>query len=233
MRQAKKGFTLRKAIAPGIAVLATLFLLTVSLNPIQAAPPKKGEKCTKIGQNSGKSSSRLTCAPVTTLRWVANPKAPAIGSIFKPAQWGQKVDVGNLEVRVKAVDLEVGKEICSNNGFNDGCRFVGLKAEVDPESAIRWVAVEIEVENGFAATVEPGSTDYVYYLVTSTNDLVENDIAVVFGNNLADVTLKEGEKALGRVVFAVPQTVKELSALFLIRDQSKKATKDYYFLLGS
>jgi len=224
---------LSEAISRAVAALAALFLFAISTHPIQAAPPKKGDKCTKIGQSLGKSSNRLTCSPITTLRWVANPKAPAIGSIFKPAQWGQKVAVGNLTVRVKAVDLEVGREICSNNAFNDGCRFLGLKAEVDPESAIRWVAVEIEVENGFAATVEPGSTDYVFYLVTSTNDLVENDIAVVFENNLADVTLQAGEKARGRIVFAVPQTVKELSALFLIRDQSKRVTKDYYFLLSS
>ena len=213
-----------------VAILSLLLTVFVG-SPSESARPKKGDKCLKLGQNVGKSSGRLTCAPVTTLRWVSNPRVPEVGSIFKPAEMGKWVEVGNLEFKVLSIDFQVGSEICSNNAWNDGCRITGFRGEVDPDSSIRWVGVEFEVENGFVATVEPGSSRYTYYLVTSTNEFIENDIVAVFNRNLMDVVLPEGEKARGKIVFKVPKTVTDLNSLLLIRDQAKNSTKDYYFLL--
>lgn len=214
-----------------LIALFTLLLSVLLGLPAESAKPKKGEKCLKLGQNIGKTSNRLTCAPVTTLRWVSNPRIPPVGSIFKPAEMGKWVEVGNIEFKVLSIDFQIGSEICWNNAWNDGCRITGFRGEVDPDSLIRWVGVEFEVENGFVATVEPGSTRFTYFLVTSNNELIENDIVAVFNQNLMDTVLTEGEKTSGKIVFKVPKAVTDLSSLLLIRDQTKNSTKDYYFLL--
>ena len=211
-------------------LVLSIAMSTFPLTSVEAAP-KKGDRCVKVGQNSGKGNNRLTCAPVTKLRWVANPKIPVIGSIFSPAQMGKVVEVGNLDVRVTSIDFQIGEEICATNSWNEGCRINRFKGEVDPDSDIRWIGVEVDVENGFVGTVELSSTNYIFYLVTPDNTLIDNYNVAVFNNNLADLTLKEGERGKGKVVFAVPKTVSELSSLLLIRDQSRRTPKDYYFLL--
>lgn len=211
-------------------LVLSLALSTFPLIPVEAAP-KKGDKCLKVGKNLGKGNSRLTCAPVTKLQWVVNPKIPVIGSIFSPAQMGKVVEVGNLDVRVISIDFQMGEEICATNSWNEGCRLNRLKGEVDPDSEIRWIGVEIDVENGFVGSLEMSSSNYIFYLVTPDNTLIDNYTVAVFNNNLADLTLREGERGKGKVVFAVPKTVSELSSLLLIRDQSRRTAKDYYFLL--
>lgn len=197
-----------------------------------AASPKKGAVCSKLGQTSGKGVTKLTCSPVTSLRWISTPVKPAVGSIFAPAKMGQSVKVGNNKLSVKGIDFEIGTEICSSNPFNEGC-VLGPKLQglVDVNSEVRWIAIDLELENVGAQSLTPSSGGYVFYLVQTNNELLENNIAAVFPQNFFDLRIASEEKGAGKVVFAVPKAVGELNPLLLMRDQSKSTPKDYYFFL--
>jgi len=112
-------------------ILLTLVMM-IQLSPLTpnsfAATPKKGTLCNKLGQSSGKGTKKVTCTPVTSLRWVATPVKPAVGSIFAPAQMGKFVKVGTTSFRVKSIDFGIGTQICAVNAFNDGCA-LGPKLE--------------------------------------------------------------------------------------------------------
>ena len=197
-----------------------------------AAAPKKGSICLKIGQSSGKGVKKLTCTPVTSLRWVSTPVKPKIGSIFAPAKMGQSVKVANNKFSVRAIDFEIGTEICSANPFNEGC-ILGPKLQglVDVNSEVRWIAIDLEIENGETESFTPSSGRYVFYLVQTNNELLENNIAAVFPESLFDLRIPGEEKARGKVVFSVPKAVDQLNPLLLMRDQSKSTPIDYYFFL--
>jgi hypothetical protein len=215
-----------------LAVLTSASLILSSTLHASAATPKKGAVCSKLGQTSGKGSKKLTCSPVTSLRWIATPIKPPIGSIFSPAPMGKVVKVGNVEFAIKGVDFEIGSEICAENPFNEGCALgPKLQGTVDLNSDVRWIGIDIEIENGFEKALTPSSTNYIFYLVDETNNLIENNIAAVIPNNLLEISVKEGEKGIGKIAFAVPKKIDKLNPLLLIRDQSKSTPKDYYFLL--
>lgn len=218
-----------KAIFLVITMLVQVWPLSQFAN---AATPKKGAICLKIGQSSGKGVKKLTCSPVTSLRWVSTPVKPKIGSIFAPAKMGQSVKVANNKFSVKGIDFEIGTEICSANPFNEGC-ILGPKLQglVDVNSEVRWVAIDVEIENGETESFTPSSGRYVFYLVKTDNELLENNIAAVVPENLFELRIPGEEKASGKVVFSVPKAVDQLNPLLLMRDQSKSMPIDYYFFL--
>lgn len=218
-----------------IGLVGTLALAVSIIHPAtssHAATPKKGAVCSKLGQTSGKGTSRLTCSPITSLRWISTPVKPTVGSIFAPAKMGQSIKVGNNKFAVKGIDFEIGTEICTSNPFNEGCvlgpRLQGL---VDVNSDVRWIAIDLELENGGSLSLTPSSGTFVFYLVQSNNELLENNIAAVFPENFFDLRIARDEKAIGKIVFSIPKTVDQLNPLLLMRDQSKATPKDYYFFL--
>ena len=216
-------------------ILLTLVMM-IQLSPLTpnsfAATPKKGTVCNKLGQSSGKGTKKVTCTPVTSLRWVATPVKPPVGSIFAPAQMGKFVKVGTTSFRVKSIDFGIGTQICAVNAFNDGCA-LGPKLEgiVDINSEIRWIGLDIEIGNDSSKDFSPSTANFVFYLVQSNNELIENNISGIVPNNLFELTIESEAKASGTIVFAVPKSVDTLNPLFLMRDQSKPVVKDYYFLL--
>ena len=217
------------SIFTAATLLAPMWPLATIAN---AATPKKGAVCSKLGQSSGKGMNKLTCSPVTSLRWVSTPVKPAVGSIFAPAKMGQTVKVGSNKFSVKAIDFEIGTEICSSNPFNEGC-VLGPKLQglVDLNADVRWIAIDLELENGGSQSFTPSSGGYVFYLVQTNNELLENNIAAVFPQSFFDLRIGSDEKAMGKIVFSVPKAVDQLNPLLLMRDQSKSAPKDYYFFL--
>jgi hypothetical protein len=145
---------------------------------------------------------------------------------------GKVVKVGNIEFLIKGVDFEIGSEICAENVFNEGCSLgPKLQGIVDLNSDIRWIGIDIEIENGFEKMIMPSSANYVFYLVDEANSLIENDIAAVIPKSLLEISVKPGEKGSGKIAFAVPKKIEKLNPLLLVRDQSKATPKDYYFLL--
>ena len=223
---------MRSAKAVTLSVCTAIALILSSTTFTFAATPKKGAVCSKLGQTSGKGTKKLTCSPVTSLRWIATPIKPPTGSIFAPAPMGKVVKVGNVEFSIKAVDFEIGSEICAENPFNEGCslgpKFQGI---VDLDSEVRWIGIDIQLENGFEKPLTPSSTNYIFYLVDESNNLIENNIAAVIPKNLLEISVEPGEKGSGKIAFAVPKKIEKLNPLLLVRDQSKATPKDYYFLL--
>jgi hypothetical protein len=230
MKRMEQSLILRK-FASLLALVMMIQLLPLTQISFAAAP-KKGTLCKKLGQSAGNGSKRVTCTPVTSLRWVANPVKPVVGSIFAPAQMGKFVKLGTTSFRIKDIDFGIGSQICAVNAFNDGCS-LGPKLEglVDVNSEIRWIGLEIEIENVSNKAFLPSTADFVFYLVQSNNELIENNISGIVPNNLFDLTIESETKASGIIVFAVPKSVDTLNPLFLMRDQSKALVKDYYFLL--
>ena len=227
-----KGSRVRARTAGLVGILILLLPLIQSMNIAQAAAPKKGAICSTIGQTSGKGTAKLTCSPITSLRWIATPVKPAIGSIFAPAKQGQSVKVREFSFATKEIDFSIGTEICAENAFNEGCA-LGSKLEgiVDSNSEVRWIGINIEVTNSTFNAVTLSSSNFVFYLVQANNDLIENNIVAVVPNNLFELRIPAGEKSSGKIVFSVPKTVDALNPLLLMRDQSKSSVKDYYFLL--
>lgn len=228
----RKGFQVRVKTIRIASVLFLLLPLIQSVNIAQAAAPKKGAVCSKLGQSFGKGTKKLTCTSVTSLRWIATPVKPAVGSIFSPAKQGQNVKVGNFAFATKDIDFSIGTEICAENAFNEGCA-LGPKLDgiVDLNSELRWIGINIEVTNSTSNAVTLSSGNFVFYLVQANNELIENNIVAVVPNNLFELKIPSGEKSLGKIVFSVPKAVDALNPLLLMRDQSKEAVKDYYFLL--
>lgn len=215
-----------------IGTFVLIFPIIQSPTIAHGATPKKGAVCSKLGQSSGKGTKKLTCSPVTSLRWIATPIKPAVGSIFSPAKQGQSVKVGSLTFASKDIDFSIGTEICAENAFNEGCA-LGSKLEgvVDLNSEVRWIGLNIEVSNGTSNPITLSSGNFVFYLVQGNNELIENNIVAVVPNNLFELRIPADEKATGKIVFSVPKVVDTLNPLLLMRDQSKAAVKDYYFLL--
>ena len=228
----RKGFRVRVKTIGILSVLVLLTPLLQSVNMAQAATPKKGAICSKLGQSFGKGSKKLTCNSVTSLRWVSTPVKPAVGSIFSPAKQGQNVKVGNFAFATKDIDFSIGTEICAENAFNEGCA-LGPKLEgiVDLNSEVRWIGINIEVTNNTSNAVTLSSGNFVFYLVQANNELIENNIVAVVPNNLFELRIPAEEKSSGKIVFSVPKAVDELNPLLLMRDQSKATVKDYYFFL--
>ena len=231
-RNYRKGFQVRVKTISLLGVLVLLFPFFQLGNIAQAVAPKKGAVCSKLGQSFGKGTKKLTCTSVTSLRWIATPVKPAIGSIFAPAKQGQSVKVGNFAIGTKEIDFSIGTEICAENAFNEGCG-LGPKLEgiVDLNSEVRWIGINVEVTNSTFNAVTLSSSNFVFYLVQANNDLIENNIVAVVPNNLFELRIPAGEKSSGKIVFSVPKTVDALNPLLLMRDQSKSSVKDYYFLL--
>ena len=213
-------------------VFATTLIASYQTSIVSAATPKKGLVCSKIGQTFGKGSKKLTCAPVTKLRWLSTPVKPPAGSIFAPANVNQSIRIGNADFAVKEIDFGIGVEICQQNPFNEGC-VLGPKLQglVDVNSDVRWIAINVEIENGYQNTFAPSFNDYVFYLVQENNELIENNVAAVISKSLFDLSIETGESGSGQVVFSVPKSIGSLNPLLVIRDQSTKTTKDYYCLL--
>lgn len=208
-----------------------LLVLFASSNQAVAAP-KKGTACKKIAQTYGKGSKKITCSPVTQLKWISTPVKPLPGSIFAPAKVGQQIRITSADFKVENIDFNVGESICAENAFNEGCA-IGPKSQgiVDSSSEIRWIGINIDVENGFQKTFSPTISEFIFYLVQENNQLIENNIAVVISNSLYDLKIQSGESASGVVVFPVPRSVVGLIPLLVIRHQIGGTTKDFYFNL--
>jgi hypothetical protein len=211
--------------------IALTLALFGSSSPAIAAP-KKGSVCKKIAQTSGKGSKKVTCSPVTQLKWVSTPVKPLPGSIFAPAKIGQQIRITSADFRVENIDFDIGGTICAENAFNEGCS-IGPKSQgiVDLNSEIRWIGINIEVENGFQKSFSPTISEFVLYLVQEDSQLIENNIAVVVSNSLFDLRIESGESASGVVVFSVPKSIVGLNPLLVIRHQIGKTPKDFYFQL--
>lgn len=222
---------MRTPLSFKILILAlTLGMLGPSNYAIAA--PKKGSVCKKIAQTFGKGSKKVTCTPVTQLKWVSTPVKPLPGSIFAPAKPGQQVRITSADFKVENIDFNVGDSICAENAFNEGCA-IGPKSQgiVDANSDIRWIGINIEVENGFQKSFSPTISEFILYLVKEDNQLIENNIAVVISNSLFDLRIESGESASGIVVFSVPKSIVGLNPLLVIRHQVGTTPKDFYFQL--
>ncbi len=214
-----------------ITILTLALFMFGSTNQAVAAP-KKGSVCKKIAQTSGKGSKKLTCTPVTQLKWVSTPVKPLPGSIFAPAKLGQQVRITSADFKVQSIDFNIGDSICAENVFNEGCA-IGPKSKgiVAPNSDIRWIGIEIEVENGFQKSFSPTISEFILYLVQEDNQLIENNIAVVISNSLFDLKIESGKSASGIVVFTVSKSIVGLNPLLVIRHQIGTVPKDFYFQL--
>lgn len=214
-----------------ILALASVLLLAIPLQT-SAAAPASGTLCKKLGTTSGQGTKRLVCGYVTQLRWLPSPLKPPLGSIFNPLPMRQTLSTANFSIRINSVNFGIGAEICSGNPLNEGCRINSkLAGELDPNSPIRWVALEMTIRNKSKATLYPGGSDFTYYLVLANNELLENSTTLVFENNIANVVLAQDQSQDGRVTFPLPKDAVDLNPVLVLRTEVQGKVMDYYLLL--
>ena len=151
----QEGIKVRTPLSFKILTLALTLGMLGSSNYAIAAP-KKGSVCKKIAQTFGKGSKKVTCTPVTQLKWVSTPVKPLPGSIFAPAKLGQQVRITSADFKVENIDLNVGDSICAENALNEGCE-IGLtlvpnasrygNVIIDEEKNIISFEEKVELEN--------------------------------------------------------------------------------------
>jgi hypothetical protein len=200
--------------------------------PASAVAPKSGALCKKLGATSGQGTKRLVCGSVTQLRWLPSPVKPPSGSIFNPLPMGQTLSTSSFGIALQSVDFNIGAEICASNPLNEGCRITAkLSGEVDVNSPIRWVGINLKVLNKSKTSLYPGGSSFTYYLVLANNDFLENLTTPVFENSIANIVIAQGSTQQARIAFALPKEAVDLNPLLVIRNESQGKVSDYYLLL--
>lgn len=219
-----------RRIVTGLTIVFFLFCVS---SPSYASAPKAGDICKKFGASTGSGNKRIVCGYVTQLRWQSSPVKPPLGTIFNPVPAGQSLSTSFFSVKINQIDFGVGSEICSSNPFNQGCKInSNLAGEIDPDSAIRWVSVDLFFANRGKYSLSPAGSNFTYYLVLANNELLENSTTPVFTGNLSSITLSPGNSGGGRIAFAIPRESRDLNPILILRDESQTKIVDYYLLMN-
>ena len=216
-----------------LIVLVAIFSLSATMVPATHAVEKAGAKCTAFGKTVVKGKTKLTCVKVTEYKWVVAPVKPALSTINNPVPPGRKFKVNTLEFQTDKVNFDFGDEVCRENGFNEGCKFSGaLASSVDPESANRWISVDLIITNLTKKRIGAVDLNYSFYMILPNGKYIESDRGVIYESAPIDITLNPGVPTTMRVGFALPKVVENLNPIIVVRDDSGAKGKDYFFYLN-
>lgn len=213
--------------------VVSITLLTSGMVATSHAVEKAGSKCTTFGKTVVKGKSKLTCVKVTEYKWVAAPVKPVLASIYNPVMPGNRFKLNTLQLQAGPVDFDFGDEVCRENAFNDGCIFNGaLKSSIDPDSENRWIGVDLVITNLTKKTIGAVDLNYSFYMILPSGKYIESARGVIYENAPIVITLDPGSPTTMRVAFALPKAVDNLNPIIVIRDDSAKISKDYFFYLN-
>lgn len=227
MKKAKQYFRVK------LIFVISITLLTSGMVSTSYAVEKAGSKCTTFGKTVVKGKSKLTCVKVTEYKWVAVPVKPVLASIYNPILPGNRFKLDSLQFQAGPINFDFGDEVCRENAFNDGCIFNGaLQSSIDPNSANRWIGVDLIITNLTKKTVGAVDLNFSFYMVLPNGKYIESARGVIYKNAPIDITLVPGSPTTMRVAFALPKIIENLNPIIVIRDDSLKISKDYFFYLN-
>ena len=210
-----------------------LVLCSSSLMPGAIAAEKVGSKCAMFGKTVIQGKNKLTCIKVTEYKWVSTPIKPPLASVFNPVQPGSKFKISTLQFQAKSVNFDFGFEVCNISIFNDGCQLdARASSSIDPESANRWVGVELSVVNLTDKKLEATDLNFSFYLILPNGKYLENAQAAIYDNSPISISLSPKIATTMQVGFFLPKSVLNLNPVIIIRDDAGTTSKDYFFYLN-
>lgn len=218
---------------PSFLVLVAIVLFgSFFIQPAQGAETA-GSKCTTLGKTVVKGKIKLTCVKVTEYKWAATPVKAALASFSNPVPPGNKFKVNTIQFQAGAVNFEFGDEVCSENGFNDGCVFdQGLIGSVDPDSPNRWIGVDLVLTNLTSKIIESVDLNFTFYMILPDGKYIESARGISYENSPIEITLPSKKSTTMRIAYALPKTINNLNPILVVRDNSAAKAKEYFFYLN-
>lgn len=222
---------LKASLVPVVLVMA--LSINLGLATFSVAAEKAGQKCTSFGKSVVKGKTKLTCVRVTEYKWTATPIKPPLGSVFNPVNPGVKLKLNSLAFQTGQVNFEFGEEVCSENFFNSGCKYdTLLKSSVDPESTKRWIGIDLIISNLTTKIIGAVDLNYSYYIILPNGKYIENEREVSYKNSPIEIELLPSVATSMRIGFYLPKDVINLNPIIVVRDDSGKSSKEYFFYLN-
>lgn len=216
-----------------LALFIFLIALNVAISSPGSAAEKAGAKCTTFGKSLIQGKIKLTCVRVSEYKWVATPIKPTLGSVYNPILPGAKFKIDLLQFQSGTVNFEFGEEVCLENIFNDGCYLnPETGSTIDPNSSKRWISVDLLVTNLSKKIISGIDLNYSYYLILPNGKYIESDVSATYQNSPIEIRLIPNINTKMRVGFFVTKDVSNLNPIIVIRNDTLKISKDYFFYLN-